>query len=129
MSDIPPAKIWGRLWTPLLQAAVQPQTSYQYANGLKHFVEWAWYEYGGPLMTAEEMDDALCEYGQHVFDVDGGRGKWRLNMALYGIEHYVPAFHEKLVLSRRSLKGWSLLRPPSAHPPITYGLALSLIHI
>ncbi len=43
MSDIPPAKSWGRLWTPLLQVAVQPQTSYQYAKGLKHFEEWAWY--------------------------------------------------------------------------------------
>ena len=40
----------------MLRAAVQPQTSYQYATGLKHFVEWAWYEYGGPLMTAEEVD-------------------------------------------------------------------------
>ena len=75
------------------------------------------------LMTAEEMDDALCEYGQHCFDVFGGRGKWRLNMAVYGIEHYVPAFQEKLVMARRSLKGWSNLRPPKAHPPITYGLA------
>jgi len=85
-------------------------------------VEWAWEEYGGPLETAEEMDDALVEYGQWVFDVWGGRGKWRLNMALYGIEHLMPGFQGQLVLGRRSLRGWTNLRPPQAHPPITYGL-------
>ena len=26
-------------------------------------------------------------------------------------------------MARRSLKGWSNLHPPKAHPPITYGLA------
>ena len=43
-------------------------------------------------------------------------------MALYGVEHFMPGFQEKLILARRSMRGWTNLRPPHAHPPITYGL-------
>ncbi len=44
-------------------------------------------------------------------------------MALYGVEHYLPETVRLLRLARRLLKGWTNLRPPQSHNPISYGLA------
>jgi len=116
---------WSSVWTPLLQAAIRGGTDYNYRLGIKHFLDWLDFEYRAPLRNAREIDEALCEYGWWVYENWGGRGKWRLNMALFGVEHYLPTLEKKLRMARRSLT-WTNLRPPVSHPPITYGLTCLL---
>ena len=114
--------VWGRAWTPLLQAAIRESSEDQYRRGVGHFIDWLDNVFRCPLRTAEEIDDALCEYGWWVYEHWAGRGKWRLNMALFGVEHYLPALQKKLQLARRSLTGWNNLKPPIAHPPLNWSL-------
>ena len=114
---------WASVWTPLLQAAVRSGTDYNYRLGVKHFLNWLGGEGGAcPMNTAMDVDIALCEYAWWVYENWGGHGKWRLNMALFGVEHYLPALQKKLQLGRRSLTGWNNLRPPIAHPPLNWAL-------
>ena len=87
-----------------------------------HFIDWLDNVFRCPLHTAEEIDDALCEYGWWVYEHWAGRGKWRLNMALYGVEHFLPGLQDEMVLARRSLRGWDNLRPPQSHPPLNMAL-------
>jgi len=117
---------WGSVWTPLLQAAIRGGTDYNYRLGIKHFLDWIDFEYRAPLRTAREIDEALCEYGWWVYENMGGRGKWRLNMAVFGVEHYLPQLEKQMKLARRSLKGWTNLRPPVSHSPLNFSL-VSLI--
>ena len=97
---------WSTIWTPLLQAAVRGGTDVNHRLGLKHFLEWVEVEHGEPLRTARDVDVALCEYGWWVFENWAGRGKWRLVMAVFGVEHYMPELEKQLRLARRSLQGW-----------------------
>ena len=90
---------------------------------MRHFLEWIENEYRLPLRTAQEVDEALAEYGWWVYENWGGRGKWRLNMATFGVEHYMPELEKQLHLARRSLQGWSNLRPPLSHSPLNWALA------
>ena len=108
------------MWTPLLAAAVGAGSEYNYRQGVKHFLEWVDSERRGPITSAMEMDEALAEYGWWGYENWGGRGKWRLNMATFGVEHYMPELEKKLRLARPSLKGWTNLRPPVSHPPLNY---------
>ena len=113
---------WASIWTPLLQAAVRAGTDYNYRLGVKHFLEWVEAEgIGRRLHTAADVDEALCEYAWWVYENWGGRGKWRLNMALFGVEHYLPALQKKLQLARSCLlytspspRDRSLSRMPSS---------------
>ena len=123
MSLSRPLPEWASPWTSLLEAAVQPQTGRQYRLGVQHFLIWIRNEFRYPLRTAREIDRALAEYGQWVYEHHGGRGKWRLRMAVFGVEHFLPSLQKKMVLGRRSIEGWNNLRPPTPHPPITYALA------
>ena len=90
--------VWGRAWTPLLQAAIRESSEVQYRRGVGHFIDWLDNVFRCPLHTAEEIDDALCEYGWWVYENWAGRGKWRLNMALFGVEHFLPSVEKKLHL-------------------------------
>jgi hypothetical protein len=113
---------WSSVWTPLLQAAVRGSSEYQYRLGIKHFIDWLVLEQRDPLRTIREIDDALCEYGWWVYENWAGHGKWRLNMALYGVEHFLPGTEKRLHLARRSLRGWNNLRPPLSHAPLNWAL-------
>ena len=46
-----------------------------------------------------------------------------MNNAIFGCEYYFPVFSKQLVMARRSLSGWTGLRPPQAHPPLHWGIA------
>ena len=113
---------WASVWTPLLQAAVQASSEVEYRRGLKFFLDWLREKNYPPIQTAVQMDEALAEYGWHVFEEMGGRGKSRLHNAIYGVEHFLPRFQGLLKLARRSEVGWRFLRPPKSHSPINWAL-------
>ncbi len=43
-------------------------TDYNYRLGVKHFLEWVENEWGAPMRTAREVDEAMAEYGWWVFE-------------------------------------------------------------
>ena len=114
---------WRTAWTPLLHAAIRGSSDKQYRAGVRHFLEWLDFEYRMPLRTPREVDEALCEYGWWVYENYAGRAKWRLNMAVFGVEHYLPLLEKEMKMARRSLRGWSNLRPPISHAPMSWSLA------
>ena len=116
---------WAAVWTPLLQGAVKASSEGQYRLGVRHFLNWV-EESQISLLTTRDIDNALAEYGWWVFERFGGRGKWRLHQAVHGVEHFLPATFQKLVLGRRSVKGWNHFRPPKSHPPLTWSLTCLL---
>jgi len=93
------------IWTPLLQASIEQSSEVEYARGVRFFLTWLNEEYQAPVYDAWDLDMALCEYGWWVFETMGGRGKNRLNNAVFGCEYHLPIFHKQLVMARRSLKG------------------------
>ena len=119
---------WESCWTPLLQASIQESSEVEYRRGVTFFLKWLREEYCAPVIHAWDLDVALCEYGWWVFESMGGRGRNRLNNAVFGCEYFLPVFSKQLVMARRSLKGWTLLRPPMAHPPINWGLSCLVAH-
>ena len=113
---------WVSTWTPLLQAAITQGSHDQYRRGVEQFLRWCEEEYPVKLYSIRDLDNCLAEYGWHVYETYGGRGKQRLINAVYGIEHFLPATRPELVLGRRSITGWQKLRPPVSHPPIPWHL-------
>ena len=45
-----------------------------------------------------------------------------MNMAVFGVEHYMPELEKQMHLARRSLKGWTNLRPPLSHSRVNWAL-------
>ena len=110
MSWLGPWPPWVSPWTPLMQAAIAASSEVEYRRGIKFFLEWLNEEGKPAIYTAKQMDYALCEYGWYVFENMAGRGRSRLHNAIYGIEHFLPAFKGRMTCARRSEVGWAHLK-------------------
>ena len=113
---------WVSTWTPLLQAAIKQSSHDQYRRGVEQFLKRCEEECPVRLYSIRDLDNCLAEYGWHVYETLGGKGKQRLINAVFGIEHFLPATRKSLVLGRRSITGWQKPRPPVAHPTIPWHL-------
>jgi integrase len=111
--------------TLLRDAAVKPKTKKQYEQAVEQFLSWK-HSVELSCDTAADMDAALAEYCEYLYtrDISGGKGK--ANYALAGVLRAMPEWKHSLPLSRQALKGWSRLRAPVSHPPLTWEVAVAM---
>ena len=80
------------------------------------------------LYSKDGADYWLAHY-IHLVDAKGpitrGTRKWHCRNAVYGLEHFSPAF-KPLTVSRRCIAGWDRLLPPTPYEPMHLDVALAL---
>ena len=70
----------------------------------------------------EELDDVMCDYICWLYEED--LPKSRADNALYGTLVFVRGSRGLLHYSYLSLRGWTRLRPPTSHTPMTWNMAV-----
>ena len=115
-------------WGPLLAATVNEQTSTaRYGPAVVEFLRYV-QECGEDLFSKDDADYWLAHY-IHVEYAKGpttrGTRKGHCRNAVYGLEHFYPAF-KPLTVSRRCIVGWDRLLPPTPYAPMHLDVALAL---
>ena len=115
-------------WGPLLAANVNAQTSsVRYGPAVVEFLTYV-QDCGEDLYSKDDADYWLA----HYIHIEYGKGatargtrKGHCRNALYGLEHFYPAF-KPLTVSRRCIRGWDRLLPPTPYAPMHQDIALAL---
>ena len=109
-------------WSPLLAGRVGSATLHKrYIPAVRDFVAFV-ADYGDSVDSAAECEYWLAFY-MHTSYVTGLAAKSRCNMALYGIEFFMPEARP-LKLPRACMRGWDKLVPPTPYAP----MPLDLVH-
>ena len=115
-------------WCPLLAANVNAQTSsVRYGAAVVELLTYV-QDCGEELYSKDAADYWLA----HYIHIEYGKGatargtrKGHCRNALYGLEHFYPAF-KPLTVSRRCIRGWDRLLPPTPYAPMHQDIALAL---
>jgi len=99
---------------------VGKRTLGQYQRAVSSFFDWV------RDSGRDPSDSALVLYFEHLFDLYEGRGRFRAVNTYYGLLNRYPALSGGMPLARRSLLGWSRLRPSRPHPPLTWPVTVAL---
>ena len=115
-------------WGPLLAATVNSQTSTaRYGPAVVEFLTYV-QECGEDLYSKDDADYWLAHY-IHLEYAKGpttrGTRKGHCRNAVYGLEHFYPAF-KQLTISRRCIAGWDRLLPPTPYAPMHLDVAHAL---
>ena len=115
-------------WGPLLAANVNAQTSsVRYGPAVIEFLNCV-QNCGEDLYSKDDADYWLAHY-IHVEYAKGatarGTRKGHCRNVVYGLEHFYPAF-KPLTVSRRCIRGWDRLLPPTPYAPMHQDVALAL---
>ena len=115
-------------WGPLLAANVNAQTSsVRYGPAVIEFLNYV-QNCGEDLYSKDDADCWLAHY-IHVEYAKGatarGTRKGHCRNVVYGLEHFYPAF-KPLTVSRRCMRGWDRLLPPTPYAPMHQDVALAL---
>ena len=115
-------------WGPLLAANVNAQTSsVRYGPAVIEFLNYV-QNFGEDLYSKDDADYWLAHY-IHVEYAKGatarGTRKGHCRNVVYGLEHFYPAF-KPLTVSRRCIRGWDRLLPPTPYAPMHQDVALAL---
>jgi len=102
----------------LALASVAKDTAKRYAKEYRFFYTWV---LSAPFLidSVEDLDEALVEYYEQLWELNNGRGKSAAGVLLSAVVFFNPAFKERLGGAGRSLKGWNILSPSLAWPPIS----------
>ena len=102
----------------LALASVAKDTAKRYAKEYRFFYTWV---LSAPILidSIEDLDVALVEYFEQLWELNNGRGKSAAGVLLSAVVFFNPAFKERLGGAGRSLKGWNILSPSSAWSPIS----------
>ena len=115
-------------WGPLLAANVNAQTSsVRYGPAVIEFLNYV-QNFGEDLYSKDDADYWLAHY-IHVEYAKGatarGTRKGHCRNVVHGLEHFYPAF-KPLTVSRRCIRGWDRLLPPTPYAPMHQDVALAL---
>ena len=111
-------------WGPLLAATVNEQTSTaRYGPAVVEFLRYV-QECGEDLFSKDDADYWLAHYIHVEYAKVPTRGtrKGHCRNAVYGLEHFYPAF-KPLTVSRRCIVGWDRLLPPTPYAPMHLDVA------
>ena len=115
-------------WGPLLAANVNEETSTaRYGPAVVEFLRYV-QDCGEDLYSKDDADYWMAHY-IHVEYAKGatarGTRKGHCRNAVFGLEHFYPAF-KQLTVARRCIRGWDRLLPPTPYAPMHQDVALAL---
>lgn len=109
----------------LLASTIQPSTQASYRRAVRNFLLYADLSLDSLLRrSSRRIDRLLTDYLHHLHRTHAPHSHGV--HAVYGLIYYVPKLKERLVLSRRSLRGWDRIRVHRSHPPLTWSLTIML---
>jgi len=106
----------------LVLKSVKERTGTDYLDAVERFVEWGLAQGDDDPLLAEDVDELLVLYFQHLYDA--GCSQSEAQKCRAGISFVFPALRRCLGWADRALAGWELHEPHVSWPPITYGLVL-----
>jgi integrase len=107
----------------LLAGAVAPATQVVYNRSVRKFLAFAGESLDSLLRhSPRRIDRLLTDYLHHLHRTQSPH--WYAVHAVYGLIYHAPELKERLLLSRRSLRGWERARVHRSHPPLTWELTV-----
>ena len=109
----------------LLANTVAPATQTAYNRALRKFLTFTRLSLSSLIRrSSRRIDRRLTDYLHHLHRTHAPH--CQAVHAVYGLIYHVPELKEKLLLSRRSLRGWDRTRPHRSHPPVTWELTVMI---
>lgn len=109
----------------LLANTVAPATQIAYNRSVRKFLAFAGVSLDSLLRrSSRHIDRLLTDYLHHLHR-EHSPHCYAVH-AVYGLIYHAPELKERLLLSRRSLRGWDRTRGHRSHPPLTWELTVML---
>lgn len=107
----------------LLASTVASATQLAYNRSVRKFLAFAGVSLDSLLRrSSRRIDRLLTDYLHHLHRMQSPH--CYAVHAVYGLIYYAPELKERLLLSRRSLRGWERTRVHRSHPPLTWELTV-----
>lgn len=107
----------------LLANAVAPSTQLAYTRSVRKFLAFAGVSLDSLLRCSSRRIDRLLTDYLHYLHRSRSPHCYAVH-AVYGLIYHAPELKERLLLSRRSLRGWERTRVHRSHPPLTWELTV-----
>jgi integrase len=109
----------------LLANTIAPATRVAYNRAVRKFLTFTRITLDSLLRrSARRIDRMLTDYLHHLHRTRSPH--CHAVHAVYGLIYHAPELKERLLLSRRSLRGWDRTRTHRSHPPLTWELTVML---
>ena len=109
----------------LLANAIAPATQVAYTRAVRKFLTYSQLSLDSLLRrSSRRIDRRLKDYLHYLHRTHAPHSQ--AVHAVYGLIYYAPELKDRLLLSRRSLRGWDRTRPHRSHPPLTWELTVML---
>ena len=108
---------------PLLEAGYARATIKKYRKAVADFYDWC-HAHGENPKNFVDLDEALADYFQWLYEQNAGAGKTKAKDALYGVQLFLPRAQGKLLTASKIAARWSKLAGTQSYPPLTWELTV-----